>query len=65
MHYLSGDNVSDMEFINGQAVFPTTGAQSAAVTPEQKVIIYAEFPSMTPLLQNASTTSDNQIVWLN
>jgi hypothetical protein len=62
MHYLSADDVLDVEFVDGEALFPPTGASSSPVTQERKVLIYAEFPSMTPLLQNASTDDQSKIL---
>jgi hypothetical protein len=61
-HYLSADSVLDVEFVDGQAVFPPTGASSGLVTQERKILIYAEFPSMTPLLQNVSTHDRSKVL---
>lgn len=49
-HYLSGDDVSDVEFKDGKAVFPIVNTEGL-VKKERKILIYAEFPSMTLLLR--------------
>lgn len=52
-HYLERDDTSDVTFVEGEPVFP-----KAPIIPEvdvkktRRIIIYAEFPSMAPLLQN-------------
>ncbi|KAK7434927.1 hypothetical protein VKT23_019930 [Stygiomarasmius scandens] len=48
-HYLQADDVEDVRFENGMAVFPES---SVTGTATRKILVYAEFPSITPLLQN-------------
>ncbi|KAF9447919.1 hypothetical protein P691DRAFT_670489 [Macrolepiota fuliginosa MF-IS2] len=51
LHYLSRDDVEDVAFEDGKPIFP----EAPTVPGEQRmrrIIIFAEFPSMTPLLQN-------------
>ena len=52
-HYLTDDHVPDISFDNGEVHFPTIPGQCQDF-PERsrRIIIYAEFPSMAPLLQN-------------
>ena len=52
-HYLTDDRVPDISFDNGEVHFPTIPGQCQD-SPERsrRIIIYAEFPSMAPLLQN-------------
>ncbi|KAF5362322.1 hypothetical protein D9756_002850 [Leucocoprinus leucothites] len=52
-HYLTHDDVEDVKFENGQAVFPTVTMEQGRDYPRQRrIIIYAEFTSMAPLLRN-------------
>lgn len=56
VHYLARDDVPDVSFADGQPVFP----KIVAISPEKiqktrRIIIYSEFPSMAPLLQNVRT----------
>jgi len=52
-YYLTDDHILDISFDNGEVHFPTIPGQCQDF-PErsQHIIIYAEFPSMTLLLQN-------------
>ncbi|KAK7034787.1 hypothetical protein VNI00_012195 [Paramarasmius palmivorus] len=53
-HYLKHDEIEDPTFVNGEPIFPTApDIPSEQPTPqERKIIIYAEFPSIIPLLKN-------------
>jgi TATA-binding protein-associated factor len=53
-YYLSQDDAPDVEFENGEPVFPTLPPLIEGILPTRntKVLIYAEFPSMTGLLMN-------------
>ncbi|KAF5359465.1 hypothetical protein D9756_003663 [Leucocoprinus leucothites] len=52
-HYLTDDRVGDVTFDGGDVSFPDIPGEFLT-DPQQsrRIIIYAEFPSMTPLLQN-------------
>lgn len=56
-HYLSRDDVADVDFKDGQLVLPTTDNTSPAFTQNRRVLIYSEFPSMTPILRNVGASS--------
>jgi hypothetical protein len=58
-HYLSRDNVPDVEFVNGHVLIPILppAAVDEAITRQRKILIYSESPIMTTLLQNVSTAS--------
>ncbi|KAJ3885134.1 P-loop containing nucleoside triphosphate hydrolase protein [Lentinula edodes] len=51
-HYLLGDDVPDVEFIDGKPVFPKPNPSDGPKGPSKtrKILIYSEFPSMTSLL---------------
>lgn len=52
-HYLKHDDVGDITFEEGEAVFPDVpDLLETEVRRTRRIIIYAEFPSMAPLLQN-------------
>jgi hypothetical protein len=53
-YYLSRDDAPDMEFKDGQVVFPflLPPAEGVAISQTRSMGIYAEFPSMTGLLIN-------------
>ncbi|KAF8054482.1 P-loop containing nucleoside triphosphate hydrolase protein [Lyophyllum atratum] len=52
-HYLSRDDVGDVTFANGVPVFPDIPANLAEkIRQNRRIIIYSEFSSMAPLLQN-------------
>ncbi|KAF9443968.1 hypothetical protein P691DRAFT_808051 [Macrolepiota fuliginosa MF-IS2] len=49
-HYLKHDDIADVAFEDGQPIFPEI--PTGPVCRTRHIIIYAEFPSMAPLLQN-------------
>ncbi|KAF9534095.1 hypothetical protein CPB83DRAFT_757111, partial [Crepidotus variabilis] len=52
-HYLSRDDVEDVIFSNGQAVFPQpTDAASSTPSQNNKILVYQEFTSLGPLFRN-------------
>lgn len=52
-HYLTHDDVEDVTFEDGQAVFPETPIPpEEEIRKTRRIIIYSEFSSMAPLLQN-------------
>ncbi|KAF8074473.1 P-loop containing nucleoside triphosphate hydrolase protein [Lyophyllum atratum] len=52
-HYLRDDSVGDVEFVDGHPVFPDIpDIPPDRVQQKRRIIIYAEFSSMAPLLQN-------------
>lgn len=52
-HYLSHDDVDDVSFMNGQAEFPQLEfVPGTTYHKNRRIIIYSEFSSMHPLLQN-------------
>ncbi len=51
-HYLSHDGVGDVSFDNGELVVPPMTEMPDECQWRRRIIIYAEFSSMTPLLQN-------------
>ncbi|THU81192.1 hypothetical protein K435DRAFT_809279 [Dendrothele bispora CBS 962.96] len=53
-HYLSADHVDDVQFVDGELLItqPAPFQPGQVVEQECKIIIYAEFPSITPLLKN-------------
>ncbi|KAF9442094.1 P-loop containing nucleoside triphosphate hydrolase protein [Macrolepiota fuliginosa MF-IS2] len=52
-HYLTHDDVGDVVFEEGQPIFPDIpDMREADIQRTRRIIIYAEFPSMAPLLQN-------------
>ncbi|KXN81008.1 Nuclear protein STH1/NPS1 [Leucoagaricus sp. SymC.cos] len=51
-HYLTHDDVGHVSFLDGEPVFPSTDADSTNLLKTRRILIYAEFPSMAPLLQN-------------
>lgn len=52
-HYLKHDDIGDVAFEDGQLVFPDAiDVPEAGARRTRRIIIYAEFPSMAPLLQN-------------
>src|SRR5262245_54061079 len=55
-HYLSRDDVLDVEFIDGRCVFSDLPPTEAAkpFTTDRKILIYSESPDVTTLLQNVS-----------
>lgn len=59
-HYLQQDDVPDVEFQDGQVIFPTLaqkpGEPGETASRTRKILIYAEFPSMTGILQNVCLT---------
>lgn len=55
-HYLTHDDVEDVKFEDGKPVFPLVPAiPEDKLKRTRRIIIYAEFPSMAPLLQNVCT----------
>jgi TATA-binding protein-associated factor len=57
-HYLSHDDVKDVIFEDGRPVFPPTPEVTDAKTQKtRRIIVYGEFPSMAPLLQNVTPAS--------
>jgi len=60
-HYLSDDNVEDVTFVDGEAVFPESTTETTVPKAQmRRIIIYSEFSSMAPLLQNVSTSRLNR-----
>jgi len=54
-HYLHHDDVGDVEFHDGQLVFPHKGGfhpKTQGHKRKRKILIYSEFPSLTSLLKN-------------
>jgi TATA-binding protein-associated factor len=52
-HYLSDDNIQDVTFVAGCPVFPElVKTHKDQLRQTRRIIIYAEFSSMAPLLQN-------------
>ncbi|KAF9441652.1 hypothetical protein P691DRAFT_683240 [Macrolepiota fuliginosa MF-IS2] len=51
-HYLTHDDMEDVTFVDGVPVFPESAATGKEIRRNRRVIIYAEFSSMAPLLQN-------------
>ncbi|KAF7771865.1 hypothetical protein Agabi119p4_6176 [Agaricus bisporus var. burnettii] len=52
-HYLKHDHMDDVHFENGKPVFPVFPEIPGERLPKRRrIIIYSEFPSMAPLLQN-------------
>lgn len=52
-HYLSHDDVEDVTFEEGRPVFPPVPELEDAKTQQtRQIIVYGEFPSMAPLIQN-------------
>ena len=52
-HYLQDDRIDDVDFQDGEPVFPQIHATWASEPQRtRRIIVYAEFPSMAPLLQN-------------
>jgi hypothetical protein len=52
-YYLWRDDVLDVSFNNGVPVFPSLeDAPKGIGNKTRQILIYAEFPSMTPLLRN-------------
>jgi hypothetical protein len=55
-HYLSRDDVADVDFKDGQLVLPALdpSASGKPFTQNRRILIYSEFPSMAPILRNVS-----------
>ncbi|GLB36948.1 putative aortic smooth muscle cell differentiation [Lyophyllum shimeji] len=52
-HYLARDDVQDVSFADGQPIFPEIVAvPKEQVQQTRRILIYSEFASMAPLLQN-------------
>ncbi|KAF5345577.1 hypothetical protein D9756_011032 [Leucocoprinus leucothites] len=52
-HYLTHDDVDDVKFENGQALFtPVIMEPGKEYSRKRRIIIYSEFTSMAPLLRN-------------
>ena len=52
-HYLTQDDVEDIKFDDGKVIYPAVlAAPGQDVKRTRRIIIYAEFSSMAPLLQN-------------
>ncbi|KAF5344632.1 hypothetical protein D9756_011234 [Leucocoprinus leucothites] len=52
-HYLTNDDVEDVHFEEGEPIFPDIPSiPRHKISRKRRIIIYAEFPSMAPLLQN-------------
>lgn len=52
-HYLTHDDIGDVSFEDGQPVFPDFDFQlGKTYTKARRIIIYSEFSSMAPLIQN-------------
>jgi len=52
-HYLSRDDIPDVEFVDGHVLIPEL-LPVGTVTTERKILIFSESPVMTTLLQNVS-----------
>ena len=50
-HLLSNDDAPPMKFDDGKVVFPEASSQSEKCTQTNKIVIYQEFPSLSPLLR--------------
>ncbi|KAF8871323.1 P-loop containing nucleoside triphosphate hydrolase protein [Infundibulicybe gibba] len=64
-HYLSRDDVPDVEFEDGSVIFPTVDTTEAQFSRERKILIFAEFPSMTGILCNVLTLYGVESVSIN
>ena len=53
-HYLSGDDVPDVTFVDGNLVLPGVNLASVERQQQRKILIYSESPSVTVLLKNVS-----------
>lgn len=55
-YYLSNDDAPDVDFQDGMLVFPVLHPpkDGQSVPRSRRILIYAEFPSMTGLLRNVS-----------
>jgi hypothetical protein len=56
-HYLSRDDVLDVEFADGVVIFPELPPSEARkkFTNNRKILIYSESPNVTILIQNVSS----------
>lgn len=56
-YYLQRDDVPDVEFKDGRPIFPKIRLPQPGqvITQNRKLLIFAEFPSMTGLLRNVRT----------
>ncbi|KAG6848956.1 hypothetical protein H0H93_012463 [Arthromyces matolae] len=50
-HYLSADDVPDVQFVQGLPVFPSRTA-TTPITRKRRIIVYAVFSSMAPFMQS-------------
>lgn len=64
-HYLSGDNVQDIEFVDGKLVLPKVDHPPVEQKQERKILIYSESPSVTVLLKNVSPPPITRSIRLN
>jgi TATA-binding protein-associated factor len=60
-HYLSRDDVADVDFKDGQLVLPAHNPSGQPFTQRRRVLIYSEFPSMAPILRNVSAPNQGLI----
>lgn len=52
-HYLERDDAHDVAFVDGEPVLPQPPCvPEEGIKRTRRIIIFAEFPSMAPLLQN-------------
>jgi len=64
-HYLSCDDILNVEFVDGSPVFPELPPTEAPkpFTANRKILIYSESPNVTTLLQNVRTQLSLFIVY--
>lgn len=63
-HYLAHDDVGDVSFVDGKPVFPDTSVPPQAPQQKRRIVIYSEFSSMAPLLQNVCITHGRPCCYL-
>ena len=56
-HYLTQDDVEDVTFEDGSPILDSSKPAGGLSSTTRRILIYAEFPSMTPLLRNVSPIS--------
>lgn len=59
-HYLSRDDIEDIDFKDGQLVFPASNSSNQPFTQNRRILIYSEFPSVAPILRNVSNPRRRQ-----
>lgn len=60
-HYLHHDDVSDVTFVDGRAVFEDVEPFTPGLhTRNRKILIFSEFPSMTAILRNVRCQHSRQ-----